>query len=127
MHIDQSVLGVSIVLEARGGTAGTAGTAGARNTDYRSGLVTLLRLLASEDAVLADAYVDSDALSALPISLRRRDVEMPLPLEVSELATITRRMGRSMARVGRSWDAKGSGNSTRRIRLLIRDASRTDL
>ena len=32
---------------------------------------------------------------------------------------MTRTLRRSMARVGRAWDAKGNGNSTRRIRLEV--------
>ncbi|MGK0362941.1 MAG: hypothetical protein ACI9U2_005263, partial [Bradymonadia bacterium] len=119
VHIDQSVLGTSVVVEARGGTAGTLG---ARNTEYSAGLKALLATLKAQGCTILQAYVDSQALSALPVEHRLLDPGpqgWPLKLESVDLDDLLSRFKRSTAAAGRAPDAKGSGNQTRRIRLEL--------
>lgn len=122
VHIDRNVLGTSVVVEARGGAAGSAG---ARNTEYSEGLKVLLAALKAQGCTILQAYVDSQALSALPVDHRLLDPGpqgWPLELKSVDPNDLAARFRRSMALVGRAPDAKGSGNSTRRIRLELAGA-----
>jgi hypothetical protein len=56
-HAEPNGRDFAVVLESRGG--GEAGSSPPRNPDYDKALSTLLRRLASLDAVLVDALVDS--------------------------------------------------------------------
>ena len=84
---------------------------GARNTQYAQGLNALLLKLAVLRAEVTDVYVDSGALSALQISQRRLDVGsqgLPVDLQHADVAQIASLLKRSMAKVGRDSDARGS-------------------
>lgn len=124
VHVDQSVLGTSVVVEARGGTAGSSG---ARNTEYTAGLQALLAVLKAQGCTIISAYVDSQTLSALPVDHRQLDPGprgWPLELKGVDLADLTARFSRSMALAGRAPESKGAGNRTRRLRLELAGAER---
>lgn len=106
---------LSLVLESRTGKP-------PRNSEYKGALQILLRRLAVLNAILRDALVDSSVTqSAGYLAADRRIVDtLPIMLAVnSDIGALGRRMGTLQAKVARSPDAKGSGNSHRRIRLLL--------
>ena len=113
----------TVVVESRGGARGTPA---ARNIDYATGLELLLARLAAMHASVANATVDSAAVRNLPTSQRvlRLD-EHPYPISIANPTALQRALGAAQARVGRSFDAKGSGNRTKRIRLALRFESST--
>src|SRR5262249_31381816 len=105
----------ALILESRSGTP-------PRNADYKPALTALLSRLALLNAVLLDAVVDSSMTQAggLPASARRIVDVVPLALaDVVDVLKLRQRMGPLQSKVARRPDAKGSGNSHRRIRLLL--------
>ena len=106
---------VSVILEARGGTAGGDE---ARNTAYRDGLTVLLERLGRAGRVIADAQVDSARTRDLTADERRIPMDA-YPLRITDAAALAKALMRAQATVGREPGARGSGNSTRRIRLIL--------
>ena len=118
-HVDRNLAGSSVVLEARGGTAGTGE---ARNTEYGRGLRLVLERLAVIGATLVDVYVDSSAVSSLALGARRIRATAaggPVALGSADVGAIQREITRQMAQVGRAPGARGSGNGTKRLRLVV--------
>jgi hypothetical protein len=106
---------LELILESRSGTP-------PRNPDYKPALTLLLRRLALLEAVLHDALVDSrDTRSGGLSELERRIVEaVPIALaDVEDVDKLRRRMGTLQSKVARSPNARGSGNSHRRICLVL--------
>ncbi|MBW2731830.1 MAG: hypothetical protein JRH20_05510, partial [Deltaproteobacteria bacterium] len=118
--IEESDTGLSVVLEARGGTGGTAA---ARNTEYTQGLVAILRGLASLQAKLVEAVVESAPAQKLSAEERRIDLDgwvYPVQLgEVLDMKKLQGALSRGQAAVGRKPGAKGPGNATKRMRLVV--------
>jgi hypothetical protein len=108
---------LSIIVEARGGTAGSKDE---RNTEYAEGLELILERLRANGLKIADAVVESRDTLTLPIEQRRLHVEgRPWPMVIDDVEKVRRGLSAAQARVGRASGAKGTGNSTRRIRLTI--------
>jgi superfamily II DNA or RNA helicase/diadenosine tetraphosphate (Ap4A) HIT family hydrolase/HKD family nuclease len=114
-------IATSVVIEAAGGKSGTKG---ARNLAYSDGFACVLERLASVGARIIDACVDTDTTSRLSFADRRlssgagRSYPIDLASEV-DLVTLQSALSQSMAKVGRSPDAKGSGDRRKRIRLIV--------
>jgi superfamily II DNA or RNA helicase/diadenosine tetraphosphate (Ap4A) HIT family hydrolase/SOS-response transcriptional repressor LexA len=108
---------LSVIVEARGGTVGSKDE---RNTEYATGLELLLLRLAAKGLKISDAVVESKDTLTLPIEERRLHLEgRPFPVTLDDVEKIRRALSAAQAKVGRKPGAKGSGNSTKRIRLTI--------
>jgi hypothetical protein len=106
---------VSIVVEARGGTAGTPD---AVNTQYREGLLAVLEGLFAAGLRVANAEVDSTPTQGLTAEQRRIPMD-DYPLTLADAAGTTAGLMRGQATVNRRPNARGGGNQTRRIRLVV--------
>jgi hypothetical protein len=102
-----------------------------RNTDYVAGLEALLRGLADVDASIEDIIIDSAETRGLPIDQRRpklRSRSYPLRLRaMSDLAALRREITGAAATTGRSPDATGAGNPTKRLRLVFTEPDDLEL
>jgi hypothetical protein len=106
---------VSVIIEARGGTAGGAA---ARNTEYRGGLELLLGRLGRANCRIVDAQVDSGPTRELAPEDRRIPME-GYPVTITDADALTKTLMRLAAAIGRAPGARGSGNSTKRLRLFV--------
>jgi len=108
---------VSIVLEARGGAGGSSDE---QNSKYSEGLELILTRLAERALTIADAYVESRDTVTLPLEERRLQLsDRPYPVTVDDVSAVKKAISAAQAKVGRAPAARGSGNSTKRIRLVI--------
>jgi len=81
-----------------------------------------LKRLADVGAILLDAYVASNETASLLLAARRLQISplaYPVTLADVDHLSLKKSLGRSMAVVGRPPGAKGSGNSTKRLRLRV--------
>jgi hypothetical protein len=112
---DDGVLRLTI--HSRGGGAKS------RNSDYNEGLETLLERLAETGARLIDAAVMSKATLQLDWSEKRLVLEdFPYPIDlgaVHDIGQLRNQLGQTQAKVGREPGARGGGNPTKRIQLLL--------
>lgn len=107
----------SIVLEARGGTGGSSDE---QNSEYSEGLEQILTRLRERGLTIADAYVESRDTVTLPLAERRLQLDdRPYPVTVDDVQSVKKALSAAQAKVGRAPGAKGSGNSTKRIRLVV--------
>jgi len=93
-----------------------------RNTQYMIGLELLLARLAARGAVLVDIAIDTQRTQELPIAQRRLDLGRPLPFPLAEVANIHKlrlAISRSQAQTARAPGSRGTGNSTKRLRIYI--------
>ncbi len=94
-----------------------------RNTQYRAGLEQILVGLGEEDISILDAFVDSSRTRAA--GQQRQSLELNglrYPIRVSgrnDAVTLAQDLGRAAAAMGREPGATGSGNPTKRLRLVI--------
>jgi hypothetical protein len=101
------------------------GGAHEKNRDYRSGLTIALQRLQAIGGVLTDALVDSKGARRLNLEHRRLGLSRlgypvalaELPRDVDELVS---ELTRAAAKTARKRGAKGGGNYTRRVKLLVR-------
>jgi len=108
---------LGLVFESRGGKAGSAAE---RNRDYGAGLELLLARLGRARVSLLDVRVESDQTQDLPEEERRVVLEgRPYPVTIDDPAALRQALGAAQARIGRRPGAKGSGNRTRRLRLVL--------
>lgn len=107
-NIEDSIL----VFHSRGGIKGK----NAQNPDYGKALILLLERLDSAGLRISRAWVDSSKVQALPIDDRLILSGTNTGLSPQEIFT---RMSLAMKQVGREPDARGPGNSTKRIRLQL--------
>jgi hypothetical protein len=102
-----------------------------RNTNYIAGFESLLRGLADMDASIEDIVIDSAEARELPIDQRRpklRNQSYPLHLrDISDLAVLRRDITGAVAATGRSPDATGAGNPTKRLRLVFTEPEDLEL
>ena len=106
-----------VIMESRGGTKGSDDE---RNTQYGPGLDLLLARLKELKARIFDALVDSSKTRALPMEERRLlPTETAFPITIGDPVELRRRITRAAAQVGREPGAKGRGNETKRIRLIV--------
>lgn len=112
----------SIIVESRGGTIGAGN---ARNLEYASGLRTLLERLAQLDASIVDAFVDSTVTKAMNLTSEQRRLNVvghkyPMAVSVNgDLESLRIAICAAQRPIGRKPGAKGSGNNTKRIRLVV--------
>lgn len=94
-----------------------------RNSEYHRGLDVLLERLRDGGAEVTRIAVESSATRTLPVEKRIvqiADVTYPINLkQVESVQNFRKRIGRAVAQVGRERDAKGNGNSTKRLRLWL--------
>ena len=108
---------LSIVFESRGGTRGTAAE---RNTDYAKALGVMLERLRARGIGITDAFVESRGTTTVPVEDRRLQMaDFPYPITIEDAQTLRRAMSAAQASIGRQPGARGSGNSTKRIRLVL--------
>ena len=109
---------VALVL---GSASGASSSRPARNTQYRPALELLLTRLKELDAVLEDALVDSAHTKRLGLPEgERRLTEGPLRLsEHPDMTELRKRLTNRQAQIGQRPDARGDGNTTKRIRLRL--------
>lgn len=102
-----------------------------RNTDYVAGLEALLRGLADLDASIEDILIDSAETRELQIAQRRpmlRSRSYPIRLRaISDLTALRRDITSAVAATGRSPGATGSGNPTKRLRLVFTEPQDLEL
>jgi hypothetical protein len=100
-----------------------------RNTAYIEGLEALLRGLADLGATLDDVIVDSADTRSLSLDERRVQLHgCPLQLRaVDDLHALRIDVTSKAAATARADGATGSGNSTKRLRLVFTDQSDRDL
>jgi len=113
--------GCQITFECRGGTKGTSN---ARNLEYMDGLDAVLRRLVSLQAVLVDAFLDTKTTTRLGLSHEDRRLNMPgfaFPVFLSptvDLVRLRNELCASQRPIGRTADAKGAGNNTKRFAIV---------
>jgi hypothetical protein len=108
---------VTVVFESRGGTRGTSAE---RNTDYGEGLRLIVERLGEAGLGLEDVLVESRDSSSLATEERRVTLAgRPYPITIDDAEQLRRQLSAAQARVGRAPGARGSGNSTRRLRLFL--------
>ena len=104
--------GNDIVFHSRGGRKGGAN---ARNTDYSSGLLTLLKRLKAAGLSLDGAWVDSRATHGRSREQRQILGAADKDLDAGQTLSL---LSERMRGVGQKPGAKG-GNSTKRIRIKL--------
>jgi hypothetical protein len=104
-----------VVFESRGGTRGSDAE---RNADYAPGLELLLGRLRDAGLRIEDLLVESRDTASLPLDERRLRGK-PYPIVIEDVTTVRKWMTAAQAKVGRAPGAKGAGNSTRRLRLIV--------
>jgi len=117
---------LTIVYESRGGTRGKPG---AQNVDYGPGLELILERIGAAGLTIADVLVESRDTTQLSPEKRRLVVEdEPFPITIVHAARLLKKIGAAQARVGRAPGARGSGNSTKRLRIFLsgKDALKID-
>jgi hypothetical protein len=102
-----------------------------RNTNYGPGLDALLRGLADLDASIEDILIDSAEARELPVEQRRPEIRSqgyPLRLRaISDLAALRRDITAAVAAAARNPGAKGPGNPTKRLRLVVTEPEDLEL
>ncbi len=120
-QVEQTGDAVSIVYFSRGGKKGTPSE---RNSDYHQGLELLLSRMARLGLSLLDAQIDTRQVTDTHSSDQRRlQVEgRPYPVELAsetDIGALRKLLGSAQAKAGRAPGARGSGNSTKQIRLTL--------
>lgn len=108
---------LSVLFESSGGTKGKSG----KNHDYKDGVDVVLGRLKDLRASIADAYVDSTKVQALPIAERRlldgAGIDA-IDLVDEDMKQLKARMLGRMAKVGQKEGAKG-GNPRKSFRIVL--------
>lgn len=116
----QSVVGeISVVVESRGGKKGSSNE---RNIQYKEGIELLLGRLAEAKCRLLDAVLDTKKTNQLKLSRDERrlmDNSIPIDLAAADLYSLRNSLCNAQRSIGRPKDAKGPGNSTKRMRLYV--------
>ncbi len=109
---------LAVWLESRGGAKGGVNE---RHLDYERGLHLILARLGALDAVLLDAVVDSSRSGFLPRFETVLDPGAPFPVSLRSVDPEATRLSlqRSQRSVGHRASKAGSGNNTRRIKLVV--------
>lgn len=115
--------GLAVFLESRGGSRGAPNY---RNPDYAEGLWYILSRLASADARLLDATVESTETVNLPHDSRVLALSSPYPLDLAaqDPEVLRLEIQRAQRVIGRAPGAGPGGNNTKRIRLLVERGNR---
>jgi hypothetical protein len=117
-----------LIFASRGGTMGSPS---ARNVDYVKGLELLIARAAERRVTVVDGFVDSNNASVHALSEDERrlsweGLSFPLKLGAStDAVAIAALLRRAQRDVG-SHRERGGGNTTRRIRLILKDTGESD-
>ena len=123
VHVDQG--DTTVIFESRGGGRDAPNS---RNQDYNPGLELVLTRLGYLGLRLVDAYVDSTVVQGLPLPERRLLSErLPLNLEALDFHKLRLELTRAQRPIGRAPNARGAGNRTRRIALVVSPAVDPDI
>jgi hypothetical protein len=99
-----------------------------RNTDYASGFRTVIKRLQTASATITGAEVCSREVQGLPAELRRISIpDCTIPLRLTQNLNgekLANEIRKAAAAVAREPEARGPGNSTRRVRLQVSLSSR---
>lgn len=109
-----------VVVESRGGSIGAPNE---RHSQYNLGVGLLLARLAENNCILADAVLDTRATERLGLSREERHLaaaEYSVELHFVEVSSLRKALCAAQRPIGRAPGAKGSGNNTKRMRLLCR-------
>lgn len=94
-----------------------------RNSEYGRGLEILLERLRAHGVHITRIAVESGGTRMLPLATRIIAIEgAAYPIDLSQVPSMNelrRRVGRAAAQLGREAGAKGSGNSTKRLRMWL--------
>lgn len=105
---------LTLTFESRGGE---------RNVDYARGVAAVLERLRRLRCAIADAALSSTSVAALPWPERRlnlKDIAYPIRLaSVVDIDELRRAFGAAQQSTARQPGALGSGNSTRRVDMLL--------
>lgn len=110
--------GCLITFEARGDKD--------RNKDYTIGIEVILERLASLNAILEDAFVDTRTTRSKGLSVAARRLQLtthayPVLLGPhTQIVALRKELQADQGKIGRAPNAKGSGNSTKRFTLRVR-------
>lgn len=107
----------AIILHSRGGAFDKPNL---RNPDHRRALRVILERLKSSDLTPSAVWLDSRVAKAWPEPQRRLLDAVEFALPVDQLVTL---IGQRGAAKGRSDGATGHGNSTKRVRIGVPNAS----
>jgi hypothetical protein len=109
----------AVYLESRGGARGGVNE---RNPDYERALRLILRRLAASGADLVDATVESTVTRTLDHAAKVINPGTTFPVDLGSVDAEALRLAlqRSQRTIGQLPTATGSGNNTKRIRLLVR-------
>ena len=108
-----------------GSRSGKKGSKNERNPDYFKAMEVLLHQLRQRDMILQDIIVDSKDTEHLPITEKRATPNgkvLPIRLidiDSDNIKKLRLKINRAVAEIGRRPDAKGVGNSTKKIRLIV--------
>jgi hypothetical protein len=108
----------SVVFESRGGSIGAPNE---RNSEYNKGVELVLARLADLQCRLVDAVVETRQTERLGLSRAQRRLSdvLPISLEGADIQSLRKSLCAAQRPIGRSPDAKGSGNNTKRMRLYV--------
>jgi hypothetical protein len=94
-----------------------------RNSEYGRGLEILLERLRAHGVHITRIAVESGGTRMLPLATRIIAIEgAAYPIDLSQVPSMNelrRRVGRAAAQLGREAGAKGSGSSTKRLRMWL--------
>lgn len=114
---------LAIAFESRGGTSGSSK---AWNADYNRGLAVVLQRLAKLSAAITEVQLVSRPMLDRGAAERRLELpDHPGPIRLgpdTDCIALRRALGRAQAAAGRRPGAKGGGNQTKAIRLVVRTA-----
>ncbi len=135
MADDGSTLDAEVIVESGDADLGAgtfavtflawSGSGYARNTQYLPAQELVLRRLKAADARIETALLDSRGAQSLSLTERRvrlgAGFVYPVALgRVEDVPAFRRVLGAGLSKVARAADAKGSGNPSRRLRLVLR-------
>lgn len=109
-----------VIVESSGGANPARGVT-RRNPEYNKLVGLLLRRLAENNTRLTAVVLDSSRVADIPISDRTATLDQPYPIDLSavDIDDFRRTLGRAIAMMHRSPDAKSGGNAQKRIRLCL--------
>lgn len=109
-----------LIVESSGGASSTRGVT-RRNPDYNRLLDLLFQRLAAAPARITAVLLDSNRVTNVPVSDRIVTLDRPYPIDLAtiDIGEFRRALGRTVALMYRSPDAKAGGNAQKRIRICL--------
>ena len=109
-----------LIVESSGGASPTRGVT-RRNPDYNKLLDLLFQRLAAVKVRITAVVLDSNRVTTVPVSERIATLDRPYPIDLAtiNIGEFRRALGRTVALMHRSPDAKAGGNAQKRIRICL--------